>query len=319
MTSDDVDPQFTSGWTAVPDARIYWESSGAIDGIAVLYLHGGPGSSLGNGGYRKHHEPQRFRTVGMDQRGCGRSVPRVQDDLGNLSRNNTQTLIEDIDAVRADLGIERWIVTGVSWGSTLALAYALAHPDRVIGIALVAVTTTSRREVDWITEGVGSIFPEAWQNFATAAHARDGERTVEAYARRLAGPDREDARAAAMAWNEWESTHVSLDPSWTPGPLFTDEQESMTFALLVTHYWSRDGFLSGEGQIIPRIHQLNGIPAHLIHGRRDVSGPAVTAWMLHQRWSGSTLTIVEAEGHGGPESMAELTQAVEQIAAGANE
>jgi proline iminopeptidase len=299
----------------VPHARIYWETAGDPAGVPVLYLHGGPGGSLGKGGYRKRHDPDRFWTVGLDQRGCGKSTPTVQDDLGLLPENTTQALIGDIEAVREHLGIEKWIVTGVSWGSTLALAYALKYPDRVLGIALVAVTTTSRDEVQWITEGVGRIFPEAWNEFAKAAKAKPGERLVAAYARRLAGVDRGDARQAALAWACWESTHIALDPDWQPGEMFEDDRERMTFALLVTHYWSNDGFLTGGQEIMLRIHELEGIPGYLIHGRRDVSGPVVTPWRLHQRWHSSRLVVVESEGHGGPESMAALTQVVEEIAA----
>jgi proline iminopeptidase len=136
-----------SGWVNVPHARIYWESTGNPAGMPVLYLHGGPGGSLGTGGYRKRHDHARFRIIGLDQRGCGKSTPTVQDDLAHLSENTTPALIDDIEAVRKHLGIEKWIVTGASWGSTLALAYALKHPSRILGISLVAVTTTSRDEV----------------------------------------------------------------------------------------------------------------------------------------------------------------------------
>lgn len=304
-----------TGWVSLPNARIYWEATGDPAGTPVLYLHGGPGGSLGRGGYRKRHDPSRFRTIGLDQRGCGKSTPLVQDDLDHLSENTTQALIKDIEAVREHLGIEKWIVTGVSWGSTLALAYALEYPARVLGIALVAVTTSSREEIQWITEDVGRIFPEAWAEFAEAAKAAPGERVVEAYARRLAGQDREDARLAASAWDGWESTHISLDPNWLSGPMFEDERERMTFALLVTHYWANDGFLVDGQEIIPRIRKLNGIPGYLVHGRRDISGPAVTAWQLHRRWASSRLIVIEDEGHGGPASMAALTRAVEEIAA----
>jgi proline iminopeptidase len=307
--------QTSSGWVDVPRARVYWEATGDPAGVPVLYLHGGPGSSLGKGGYRKRHDASRFWTIGLDQRGCGKSTPLAQDDLAALHENTTQTLIEDIEAVRTHLGITTWIVTGVSWGSTLALAYALRHPNRVVGIALVAVTTTSRDEVDWITEGVGRVFPEAWREFADAAHRRPGERVVEAYARRLAGADRGDARQAALEWDRWESTHVSLDPYWQPGPLFTDERKREAFALLVTHYWSHDGFLTNGEEILARISELEGIPGYLIHGRHDISGPVLTPWELHQRWNGSRLIVIEDEGHGGPKSIQELVRAVEEIAA----
>ncbi|WP_307102736.1 alpha/beta fold hydrolase [Arthrobacter globiformis] len=304
-----------TGWVEVPGADIYWEAWGNPAGIPVLFLHGGPGAPLGRG-YRMLHDAARFWTIGLDQRGCGRSKPFVQDDLANLSANTTQALIDDIEAVRRHLGVEKWIVTGGSWGSTLALAYALEHPTSVHGIAVAAVTTTSRDEVQWITEGVRRIFPEAWEEFAEAAKCRPGERVVEAYARRLAGEDREDAEAAALAWDRWESTHISLDPLWQPGAMFDDVRERMTFAILVTHYWSHDAFLCGEQTIMDRIHQLNGIPGYLIHGRRDVSGPVITPWKLHQRWAGSRLIVIENEGHGGPESVAALVDGVKEIAAG---
>lgn len=304
-----------SGWVNVPNAKIYWEAAGEPSNIPVLFLHGGPGCSLGQGGYRKRHDHNRFRVIGLDQRGCGKSTPVAQDDLDHLAENTTQALIRDIEAVREHLGIERWIVTGASWGSTLALAYALEHPDRLLGVAVVAVTTSSREEIQWITEDVGRIFPEAWHNFAEAAKAAPGERVVAAYARRMAGQDRDDARLAALSWDRWEATHVSLDPNWLPGPLFNDERERMTFALLVTHYWANDGFLIDGQEIIPRVHKLNGIPGYLIHGRRDISGPVVTAWQLHRRWKSSQLVVIEEDGHGGPASMAALTQAVEDIAA----
>ncbi len=302
-----------SGWVSRPNANIYWEASGNPDGVPVLFLHGGPGGSLGKGGYRKRHDPLTFRTIGIDQRGCGQSTPTVQDDLEHLADNTTQTLIDDIEAIREHLRIEAWIVTGVSWGATLALAYALEHPGRALGIALMAVTTTNRDEVDWITEGVGRIFPEAWSGFAAASGAATGERVVEAYARRLAGVDREDARVAAAAWEEWESWHISFSSYWQPGPMFSDERQRMTFALPVTHYWSNDGFLTGDKEIVPRVHELKGIPGHLIHGRRDVSGPAITPWQVHRQWSTSKLTVIDDEGHGGPRCVEALTAAVEEI------
>ncbi|HEY3575692.1 MAG TPA: alpha/beta fold hydrolase [Arthrobacter sp.] len=304
-----------SGRVRVGGAEIYWETSGNPAGIPVLYLHGGPGASPGQG-YRTRHDASRFWTIGLHQRGCGQSTPAVQDDLASLPANTTQALIEDIEAVRQHLGVRKWIVTGASWGSTLALAYALHHRDRVLGLVLMAVTTTSRDEVEWITEGVGRIFPEAWAQFSSQAKCRSGERVVDAYARRLAGEDRDDAEAAALAWDRWESTHISLDPLWQPGLMFDDDRRRMTFAILVTHYWSHDAFLSGGQAITERIHQLNGIPGHLIHGRKDVSGPVITPWRLHQRWERSRLLVVENEGHGGPESMAALVDAVEKIAAG---
>ena len=303
----------TSGYVDVPRARIYWEATGNPDGVPVLYLHGGPGSSLGSGGYRSLYDPARFRTIGLDQRGCGRSTPAAQNDLAHLHLNTTQQLISDIDALRGELGISRWIVSGISWGSTLALAYALAHPDRVAGLALAAVTTTSRDEVDWITGGVGRFCPGALAEFTGEARALPGERVVTAYARRLAGADRADARAAARAWGRWEAAVAGLEPG-THARNRLDAGELMSFALLVTHYWAHDGFLPGGKAILARVRELDGIPAHLIHGRKDMGSPVATAETLHSRWPSSRLTVLDGEGHVGPRAWGALSTAVAELA-----
>ena len=305
---------YRSGRVTVPAARIYWEASGNPAGIPVLYLHGGPGSSLGSGSYRSLYDPARFYTVGLDQRGCGHSTPPAPEDLGNLSANTTQTLIADIEAVRRELGIGRWLVSGVSWGSTLAMAYSLQHPDRVLGIALAAVTTTGREEVDWITAGVGRFCPEAWAEFAAAAKALPGERLVEAYARRLAGPDRGDALVAARHWERWEAAVAGLEPAPAGGSRFNDAQ-LMTFALLVTHYWSHDAFLPGNQAVLARGHELDGIPGRLIHGECDAGSPPGTARELHRRWPSSRLQVLAGEGHLGASAWAALSSAVAELGA----
>ncbi|WP_454624696.1 prolyl aminopeptidase [Bradyrhizobium cenepequi] len=304
---------FDADLLRMPDGNeIYWEVSGNPQGIAAIYLHGGPGSGLGSGGYRRHFDPDRYMIVGIDQRGCGRSRPLAIDALADLAHNTTQTLIADIEAVRKRLSIKTWVVSGVSWGTTLALAYAQAHPGRVAYLVLVAVTTTSRGEIDWITEGVGCIFPEAWARFEKDSERKQGERVVEAYARRLAAGDQRTRLQAAESWNAWEAAHLSLDPHWTP--LSRDVERDLNFATLVTHYWSNDGFLPGDCAVFQRIGQIAHIPAVLIHGRGDVSGPAVTPWRLYQSWPTSRVSIVEAEGHGGPESMKEMREALDAFA-----
>lgn len=305
---------FASGRLCRPDgAELYWESSGNPSGRPALYLHGGPGSGLRGGGYRDRFDPERYHIIGLDQRGCGKSVPWAIDDLDGLERNNTQSLIADIEALREHLGVRSWLLYGVSWGSTLALAYALAHPQRVTEIVLLAVTTGGRAEIDWITAGVGTIFPEAWARFAEGVGP--GERVVEHYARLMRHPERQVRSAAADRWDEWESTHVSLAPAWQPGPLHEDARMRQNFALLVTHYWANDCFLTGGEEILPRAGQLAGIPGVLIHGRRDISGPAITPWRLHNAWPGSRLEIVEGEGHGGQIELELATQAIASFAA----
>jgi proline iminopeptidase len=307
---------FAHGWVTNPQGdRIYWETSGNPAGKPALYLHGGPGSGLGQGGYRRRFDPEKYLLVGIDQRGCGRSTPLVIDALDRLASNTTQGLIADIERVREQLAIERWLVSGVSWGSTLALAYALAQPSRVTEIVLAAVTTTGRAEVDWLTETVGRLFPEAWESFEQASHRSPGERVVEAYARVLADttvPPAVRARAAD-AWDAWESTHVSLGPDAGPGPLHPDPVIRQVFATLVTHYWANDGFLPGDRAILARVAELAHIPAVFIHGRRDISSPVITAWELHRRWPASRLIVVEEEGHGGPVIAERTAQALSEF------
>ncbi len=235
------------------------------------------------------------------------------DDLPHLDDLTTAVLVADLEALRAHLGAGSWLVHGVSWGSTLALAYALAHPDRVDALVLTAVTTGGRDEIDWITEGVGRVFPEAWARFA--ADVPDGVRVVEHYARLLRDPDPDVRAAAADAWEAWESTHVSLDPAWTPGPLHTDARERANFATLVTHFWAHDCFLPGDQAVLGRAHELARVPGVLVHGRRDISGPVITPWRLHAAWPGSELHVVESEGHGGEHEMEVTRRAIDRLAA----
>ncbi|NUJ89679.1 alpha/beta fold hydrolase [Plantibacter sp. MCCC 1A11337] len=315
MTEEQADPH-TTGFVDVDyGASIFVEESGIPDGVPALWLHGGPGGSLGSGWYRSHFNLSRYRLIGIDQRGSGRSLPNIVETRDQLDEHTTQRLIADIEAVRVASGVERWVVSGVSWGTTLALAYAQEHPDRVIALALVAVTTTSRDEVDWITEGVGRVFPEEWARFEADSGRRDGERIVEAYARRLREGDAAERTDAATAWDRWESAHVSLDHPERVGQLFDDATVREAFATLVTHYWSHDGFLTGDRAVLSRMDRIAHIPGALVHGRRDISGPAVTVWLLHQLWPASELTIVETEGHGGTEESAVLRAALNRFAA----
>ncbi len=294
-----------NGWIDVGGGqRVYWEEWGAGAGVPALYVHGGPGGTLGTSAYRHRVDLDRTRVIGFEQRGCGRSTPHLSDPAVGLDDNDTAHLVADMEALREHLGVEAWILNGASWGTTLALAYAIEHPDRVLGMVLFAVTTTSRAEVDWITEGVGAIYPEAWDRFAAhAEHAgigyrRGHGRLVAAYGRLMESPDPEVRDAASREWARWEDTHVAIGAGgFRRDPRWADERFRHAFLRLTAHYWSHDGF--ADPPILERLERLPGIPATLIHGRRDISSPAVTAWRLHQGWPGTDLIIDDGDGHGG--------------------
>ena len=290
---------YESGMLDVGDGhQVYWECCGNPAGEPALYLHGGPGSGCSTG-QRRFFDPHLYRAVLLDQRGSGRSRPLANEPDADLSSNTTAHLIADIEALREMHGVDRWTILGLSWGTTLGLAYAQAYPHRVNALVLGFVTTTSRREVQWITEDVGRIFPREWDRFANAVpdHLQH-LRLVDAYATMLADPDPTVRDNAAREWCTWEEAHVSLTPGHTPNPRYQDPGFRLRFARLVTHYWRHAAFLE-EDQLIRDAAKLNGIPGVLIHGRYDVSGPLVTAWQLSQRWTSSRLQILDDAGHGG--------------------
>lgn len=303
---------FRSGLLTVADgSRLYWEASGNPHGAPIVWLHGGPGSGLRGGGYRRTANPNDWVIIGLDQRGCGRSRPLATEPAFDRSALTVQAHIADLEELRDHLGIERWLVTGGSWGSTLALAYAQEHPERTTGLMLAAVTTTSRAEVEWITESVERIFPREWQAYSAASKRRPGQRIVDAYLERITDPDPTVRQAAAAAWCAWEDVHVSLDPRHRPyfTTLDADQQELLTTQ--ITHFWANHGFL-GEHGILDRIGTITHLPAVLIHGRLDVSGPLVTAWELHQRWPSSRLVVVD-EGHGGTATSEAMVRALVEL------
>ncbi len=300
-----VEP-FDSGMLDVGDGhRVYWECCGNPAGKPALFLHGGPGSGC-SAGQRRFFDPNLYRVVLFDQRGCGRSLPSASEPDADLKTNTTAHLIADIESLRVVHGVDRWTILGLSWGTTLGLAYAQVHPERVTALVLGFVTTTSRREVQWITEDVGRIFPQEWERFAGAVPERLRHlRLVDAYATMLVDPDSAVRDHAAREWCLWEDAHVSLTPGHTPSPRYQDPAFRLRFARLVTHYWRHAAFLD-EDQLIRDAARLNGIPGVLIHGRYDVSGPLTTAWQLSRRWTTSRLEILDDAGHGGGQKFVPL-------------
>ncbi|GAC1388279.1 MAG: prolyl aminopeptidase [Vulcanimicrobiaceae bacterium] len=306
---------YDSGMLDVGDGHhIYWECCGNPKGEPALFLHGGPGSGCSPGS-RRFFDPQIYRIVLFDQRGCGRSTPLASntDADADLRSNTTAHLIGDIEQLRLLLGIESWTVLGMSWGTTLALAYAQAHAARVNALVLALVTTTSRREVQWITEGVGRIFPREWQRFAAAVPPTlQGRPIVDAYAAMLFDDDPAVRDHAAREWCTWEDAHVSLTPNHKPNPRFENPEFRLGFARLVTHYWKNAAFFEDE-LLLKNASLLNGIPGELIHGRHDVSSPLEISWRLSRTWETSTLHVLDDVGHGGGASF--ISTIIEALAA----
>jgi len=296
-TYEPVEP-FDGGTLAVGDGNeVYWEQVGRPGGKPAVVLHGGPGSGAGPW-WRRLFDPEAYCVTLFDQRGCGRSTPNAADPAVDLSSNTTAHLIADIERLRVHVGVERWLVMGASWGSTLGLAYAQTHPDHVSEIVLFSVVTTTRREVEWITRDIGRLFPEQWERFRDGVPVEDREGNLaEAYHRLLEHPDPATRDRAARDWCAWEEVHVALGPRRAPDPRFEDPMFRMCFARLVTHYWSHAAFLQADS-LLRGCVKLAGIPGVLIHGRLDVSSPLEIPWRLSRAWSGSRLVVVDDAGHG---------------------
>ena len=293
---------YDDGMLSVGDGHeVYWETCGDPNGRPALVVHGGPGSGC-TGWHRRLFDPAATRLVLFDQRNCGRSRPHASEPDVDLSTNTTQHLIADMEVLREHLEVERWLVFGGSWGSTLSLAYTEAHPDRVSEMVLWGITTGRRVEADWLFRGgVAPLFPEQWERLRAGVPAfdRDGD-IVEAYARMLHDPDPAVRLRGALDWCTWESA----TPDWPPTPglakRFTDPDFALAFARLVTHYVRHDDFLE-DGMLLRDAGVLAGIPGTLVNGRFDLQAPVANAWALHQVWPRAELVIVEDAGHAADE------------------
>ena len=307
----DIEPYAAGMLPAAHGARIYWECSGNPMGAAVLVLHGGPGAPM-SPRYRRHYDPERWRIVYLDQRGCGRSRPLAHEDLASLATNTTDQLIDDLELLREHLGVDRWLVVGGSWGVTLALAYAQRHPARVTGLVLAAVTDGAREYLEWITQDMRRVFPREWDQFAAASGRRPGQRVLDAYLERITDPDPAVRFAAARDWCRWEDVHVSLAPDPLPSLADAEPGFRAQIATLVIHYWANDCFLPPDG-VRSGMPAVAGIPGVLIHGRYDISGPLSVAWDLHRAWPASRLVVLEDSGHGGGSMTRALAQAIAEM------
>lgn len=292
---------------------LYYEEVGNPEATPVVHLHGGPGSGCTPGG-RTFFDAERHRAVLFDQRAAGRSTPHASEDRVHWETIDMDHHVADIERLREHLGIERWIVFGVSWGSVLGATYAERHPERVRGLVLAAVSTGTADDIDWLTVHARRFFPAEWREFRDhVPPGLQGMRLVDAYSSLLMDPDPAVREAAAVAWCRWEDAHVATTPSARPNPRFADARFRLGFARQVTHCWRHNSWLAPD-EIVRNAGRLAEVPGYLIHGRLDVSSPLDAPWRIHQAWPGSELIVVDGEGHGGETMVMHWCRALRALA-----
>lgn len=295
-----IEPYETGFLLAGDGQRVYWEQSGNPDGKPVVFLHGGPGGGT-SPWHRRFFDPEAYRIVLFDQRGCGRSTPHVSAPDADLRYNTTWHLVADMELLRKNLGIDRWQVFGGSWGSTLALAYAESYPDAVTELVLRGIFTLRRYELEWFYEGGASaIYPDLWEDYLAPIPVLERSRLIEAYHRRLTDPDPDVHRPAALAWTTWEASTLTLLPDPELVGSMTEADAAVAFARIENHYFLHGGWLR-EGQLIDEVAAIRGIPAVIVQGRYDVCTPMMTAWDLHRAWPEAEFVVVPDASHSAAE------------------
>jgi proline iminopeptidase len=288
--------------------EIHVEEAGNPKGKPVIFFHGGPGAGI-SPIHRRFFDPSAWRVVLFDQRGSGRSSP-----LGELRENTTWDLVADTERIRERLKIDRWLVFGGSWGSTLALAYAETHPERVQGLILRGIFLGRRQEIDWtFTDGCRRILPDAWDEFVGALSPRERGDVIHAYLRRLTSPVEATARAAARAWNRWEDTASKLIPK-VEAPDEADVPKEVALARIEAHYFVNDSFFNPDDQLLKNAGRIAAIPGVIVQGRYDLVCPAQSAWDLHRAWPRARLVFVPDAGHAADEAgiVSALVEATEE-------
>ena len=283
---------FDTGFMKADEHEIYYEQCGNPDGKPAVFLHGGPGGG-GSEAVRRFFNPEAYRIIVFDQRGCGRSKPHAC-----LTNNTTWDLVADIESLRLKLNINQWLVFGGSWGSTLALAYAQTHPSSVSEIILRGIFMLRKKELDWFyQEGTSNIFPDAWEKFIEPIDLSKRDNLISAYYEIFTGDDEDKKLEAAIAWSKWEGSTVNLSYSPEMVDSFSEPKFALAFALIENHYFINKGFLSDEQQLIEGIDGIRNIPATIIQGRYDVCTPLSTAWELHKNWPEAKFIITPFSGH----------------------
>ncbi len=272
--------------------EIFFEECGNPVGKPVVVLHGGPGGGI-SPNLRRLHDPACYRIILMDQRGCGQSTPYAE-----LRENTTWDLVVDIEVLRQHLQIERWQVLGGSWGSTLALAYAQKHPERVTALIVRSIFAGRKTEIQWLyQEGASRLFTDLWQDFVAPIPEIERNDIVAAYYKRLTGMDEDVQLACAKSWSRWEGSVLSLLPDLARVADFGEPKFAIAFARIECHYFYHNCFLARDDQLLADAHKLEGVPGGIVQGRYDVVTPFETAYALHQNWRGSELKIIDDAGH----------------------
>lgn len=312
----EIEP-FDTGLLDVGDGQqIYYEVSGNPDGKPAVYLHGGPGGAS-SADQRRVFDPEKYRIVLFDQRGCGNSLPHASGPEADLSANTTWHIVADIEALRTHLGIDRWLVCGGSWGSALGLAYAEKHPDSVSELVLRGIFTLRKSELDWFYEGgAAAIYPDLWEGFLAPVPEEQRGRLIEAYSRLLNDPDPAVHQPAATAWSRWESFTITLIQDETLINHFTEDAFAVAFARIENHFFMNAGWYD-DGQLIRDSVRLKDIPGVIIQGRYDMCTPAFTAWDLHKAWPEAEFRIIPDAGHAfsEPGILAAIIEATDAFAA----
>lgn len=287
-----IEPYMQARMTVSGGHEIYYEQSGNPEGIPVIVVHGGPGGGS-NPTMRRCHDPRKYRIILFDQRGCGRSTPHA-----SLDANTTWDLVADMERIRERLGIERWQLFGGSWGSTLSLAYAETHPERVHSIILRGVFLLRDAELGWFyRDGASWLFPDAFEGYLAQIPEAERGDMIAAYYRRLTHVDRRVQIEAAKAWSVWEGSTLSLYEDPDRVRHFANEAYALAFARIECHYFVNRGFFDHDGQLLTNAHRIASIPGTIVHGRYDVCTPIRNAWDLHKAWPRSELRIVPDAGH----------------------
>lgn len=295
-----IEPYDTGTLIVGDGQRIAWEQSGNPEGKPVVFLHGGPGGGT-SPWQRRFFDPERYRIILFDQRGCGKSLPHASDPEADLRYNTTWHLVADMELLRKNFGIDRWQVFGGSWGSTLALAYAQAHPQAVTELVLRGIFTLRRVELEWFLEGgAAALFPDEWERFIEPIGVLERNRMIEAYHRRLFDPDPAVHEPAAVAWTTWEASTLTLRPEPELIASMTDPKTAVAFARIENHFFVHRGWLD-EGQLIAGVPAIRHIPTVIVQGRYDACTPMLTAWDLHRAWPEAEFVVVDDAGHAASE------------------